>query len=98
MPMSDYTLDDTCERRDYRSYLLRLWRVGPEEAAWRASLESPHTGELTGFANLEDLFAFLEKEVREVTQGQTMSRRVRKTGSKEGGMNEGGENSTQNPK
>jgi hypothetical protein len=33
--MSDYTLDDTYERRDYRSYLLRLWRVGTEEAAWR---------------------------------------------------------------
>jgi hypothetical protein len=88
VPMSDYTRDDTYERRDYRSYLLRLWRVGPEEASWRASLESPHTGELTGFANLEDLFAFLEKEVREVAQGQTMSRRVRKTDSKEGGINE----------
>ena len=88
MPMSDYTLDDTYERRDYRSYLLRLWRVGPGEAAWRASLESPHTGELTGFANLEDLFAFLETEVREVAQGQTTNRRVRKTDSKGGGMNE----------
>lgn len=88
MPMSDYTLDDTYERRDYRSYLLRLWRVGPEEAAWRASLESPHTGELTGFASLEDLFAFLETEVRGVAQGQTTSRRVRKTGSKGGGINE----------
>jgi hypothetical protein len=88
VPMSDYTLDDTYERRDYRSYLLRLWRVGTEEAAWRASLESPHTGELTGFASLEDLFAFLEREVRGVAQGQTTSRRGRKTGSKGGGMNE----------
>jgi hypothetical protein len=86
--MSDYTLDDGHERRDYRSYLLRLWRVGPEEAVWRASLESPHTGEHIGFASLEDLFAFLEKEVREVAQGQTMSRRVRKTGSKGGDIDE----------
>jgi hypothetical protein len=86
--MSDYALDDNHERRDYRSYLLRLWRVGPEEAAWRASLESPHTGEHTGFASLEDLFGFLEKEVRGVAQGQTTSRRVRKTGSKGGGTNE----------
>jgi hypothetical protein len=88
VPMSNYTLDDTYERRDYRSYLLRLWRVGAEEAAWRASLESPHTGEHFGFASLEDLFAFLETEVREVAQGQTMSRRGRKTGSEEGGINE----------
>ena len=78
MPMSGYTLDDTYERHDYRSYLLRLWRVGTEEAVWRASLDSPHTGEHIGFASLEDLFAFLEKEVREVAQGQTMSRRLRK--------------------
>jgi hypothetical protein len=85
--MSDYTLDDGHERRDYRSYLLRLWRVGPEEAVWRASLESPHTGEHIGLASLEDLFAFLE-EVCEVAQGQTMSRRERETGSKGGDINE----------
>lgn len=56
---------------DYLSYLLRLWRVsGEEKAVWRASLESPHTGERRGFANLEDLFAFLEQELGHVARGQ----------------------------
>ncbi|MBM4464520.1 MAG: hypothetical protein FJ014_02945 [Chloroflexi bacterium] len=61
----------TPERRDYLSYLLRLWRVGKEEAVWRASIESPHTGQRIGFASLEDLFTFLEKKVCQVVQGQT---------------------------
>ncbi|MBN1891134.1 MAG: hypothetical protein JW850_24265 [Thermoflexales bacterium] len=48
----------------YLSYLLRLWRSGPDEQApWRASLECPLTGERQGFANLRDLFAFLESVV-----------------------------------
>jgi hypothetical protein len=56
------TLKGTPERRDYFSYLLRLWRVGKEEAVWRASLESPHTGERIGFASLDALFAFLREQ------------------------------------
>jgi hypothetical protein len=51
---------------DYLSYLLRLWRVsedqgvqGGDAANWRASLESPHSGERVGFAGLEELFDFL---------------------------------------
>jgi hypothetical protein len=48
------------EQPDYLSYLLRLWRGSDEEeAVWRASLESPVTGERQGFANLADLFSFL---------------------------------------
>jgi hypothetical protein len=59
------------EQPDYLSYLLRLWRVsGEEKAVWRASLESPHTGERQGFANLADLFTFLEKEIGHVARGQ----------------------------
>ena len=42
----------------YLSYLLRLWGAG--KGAWRASLESPMTGERHGFASLKDLFAFLQ--------------------------------------
>jgi hypothetical protein len=56
-------------RRKYVAYLLRLWQV--EEGGntvWRASLESPQTGERRGFASLADLFAFLEKEVCRVVQ------------------------------
>jgi hypothetical protein len=47
----------------YLAYMLRLWEASSdEELDWRASLESPHTGERHGFANLEMLFAFLEKK------------------------------------
>lgn len=59
------------EQRHYISYLLRLWQIKSEgELVWRASLESPHTGERRGFANLADLFTFLEKETGHVAQGQ----------------------------
>ena len=51
-------------RRDYVSYLLRLWQTGNEEkAAWRASLENPLTGERQGFASLKELVAFLEARI-----------------------------------
>ena len=66
------------EQRDYISYLLRLWRMdGDDEAlgcdhprsflgngsrGWRASLESPVTGERLGFGCLEDLFGFLRAQ------------------------------------
>jgi hypothetical protein len=59
-------------RRGYVAYLLRLWQVEAEDdAPWRASLESPQTGERLGFASLADLFAFLENEIGQVVQGQT---------------------------
>lgn len=44
----------------YMSYLLRMWRSEGDRVAWRASLESPLTGERQGFASLKDLFAFLQ--------------------------------------
>jgi len=53
----------TEQRRDYLSYLLRLWQESAGEGIWRASLEDPHTGERTGFASLEDLFAFLQQRI-----------------------------------
>jgi hypothetical protein len=59
------------EQRRYISYLLRLWQIRSEgELVWRASLESPHTGERRGFASLADLFTFLEKEIGHVAWGQ----------------------------
>ena len=59
------------EQRQYISYLLRLWQTRSEgELVWRASLESPHTGERHGFANVADLFTFLEEVVSSVAQGQ----------------------------
>jgi hypothetical protein len=51
------------ERPGYLAYMLRMWRVDTEEGiAWRASVESPHTGERQGFASLETLFAFLTEK------------------------------------
>ena len=57
---------ETRNQKDYVSYMLRMWRdrgdekAGPsKEAPWRASLQSPRTGEMVGFASLDDLFDFL---------------------------------------
>lgn len=44
----------------YQSFLLRLWRVDEDgHSIWRASLLDSRTGTRLGFANLEQLFAFL---------------------------------------
>jgi hypothetical protein len=54
------------------SYLLRLWSTRSRgELIWRASLESAETGERRGFADLTDLFAFLEKEISHGHQGNS---------------------------
>ena len=52
----------TTNRQRYVAYMLRLWRVGEERMAWRASLENAHTGARQGFASLEALLAYLENE------------------------------------
>jgi len=58
----------------YLAYLLRLWPVhSAGVTTWRASLESAQTGKHQGFANLVELFTFLENEVGQVAQGQTTS-------------------------
>ena len=58
------------EQHRYLSYLLRLWQIKSEdELVWRASLESPHTGERCGFASLEALFAFLRQQTDIVPHG-----------------------------
>jgi hypothetical protein len=51
------------KRRRYASYLLRLWPTEVKgHLVWRASLESPHSDERWGFANMAALFAFLRQE------------------------------------
>mgnify|MGYP001070313948 FL=1 len=51
------------EHRRYLAYLLRLWEIDDERGVvWRASLESPHTGERHGFPDLKALLAFLEQK------------------------------------
>ena len=58
--------EDPGEQRDYVSYLLRMWQDGGDkeppqskEAVWRATLQSPRTGERVGFASMDELVAFL---------------------------------------
>ncbi|MBU0495306.1 MAG: hypothetical protein KKA73_22730 [Chloroflexi bacterium] len=49
--------------RGYQAYLVRLWQSDTAEGpVWRASLESPHTGERQAFASLDALFAFLAEQ------------------------------------
>ncbi len=48
--------------RDYLAYMLRVWKARTDDGPiWRASLESPHTGERQAFADLAALFAFLQE-------------------------------------
>ena len=50
--------------KKYHSYLLRLWMDDVNgKRVWRISLEDPFSGERRGFANLEDLCAYLEKKI-----------------------------------
>ncbi len=62
---------DDPSAKDYRSYLLRLWREVPDRG-WRASLEDPRTGKRIGFASLEHLFAFLMEQVDRDMKGASM--------------------------
>ena len=67
--MNEKTPQSKNHKRRHIAYLLRLWRVGePESSDWQASLEVPGTGKRIGFANLEQLFAFL-MELSEEDQG-----------------------------
>lgn len=59
------------EQPDYQSYLLRLWRVDKGENGVQASLESTHTGERRGFANLEAMLDFLRRQM--TAQSETSS-------------------------
>ncbi len=59
----------------YFSYLLRVWRVVREdELVWMASLEDPRTGKRQSFTSLEDLYAFLLKDIRQINiQSQVLT-------------------------
>jgi hypothetical protein len=52
----------------YLSYLVRVWseeRNG--QVVWRASLESVQTGQRRNFPGLEELFAFLRRQIERAT-------------------------------
>jgi hypothetical protein len=52
------------KQRGYLSYLLRLWQTRDgEKEIWRASLESPGTGERQSFADVNELVDFLHHEM-----------------------------------
>ena len=54
------------EGQRYISYLLRLWQTESDEGlVWRASLESPQSGERQGFVSLAELCTYLERELRD---------------------------------
>ena len=53
----------------YRSFLLRLWLDG-DAHRWRFSLEDPHTSKRVGFQNLEELIAFLNTWIQNLTKGE----------------------------
>jgi hypothetical protein len=46
---------------EYHAYLVRLWQEHPQ-APWRASVQSVETGETMRFADLGQLFAFLQAQ------------------------------------
>ncbi|OGN98300.1 MAG: hypothetical protein A2Z71_02995 [Chloroflexi bacterium RBG_13_50_21] len=49
----------------YLSYLLRLWFVRQNGyGIWRASLEDPHDGTRSSFANMEALINFLYQQIQ----------------------------------
>jgi len=51
------------QKRGYFAYLLRLWHVHQQKGwSWRASLESPTSGNRLGFTSIDDLCAFLRRE------------------------------------
>ncbi len=49
-------------RRDYLSFLLRLWR-GERQDTWRATLQSTATAQVIHFADVESMIAFLVTEL-----------------------------------
>ena len=58
------------EQQHYLSYLLRLWQTSDgEDQVWRASLETPGTGERQGFASLKDLFGFIDAQTHQLESG-----------------------------
>ena len=62
--MSPAMSTTSSKKRRYLSYLLRLWQIESEgQLVWRASLESPKTGQRQGFAGLAEMVAFLEGQM-----------------------------------
>ena len=60
------------DQHRHLSYLLRVWTVDQNGTQiWRASLESPQTGERLGFPDLHALFAFLHQQTSTTSEPNT---------------------------
>ena len=75
--------EDSGKHRDYVSYLLRMWQDSSDEelsrskeAAWRATLQSPRTGERVSFSSLDDLFDFLKGQAGLKSAGDSVQNEV----------------------
>jgi hypothetical protein len=55
----------------YQAYLLRLWREDGS-SHWRASMESPHTGQRFNFANLFEMIRFIEVQTGEKVENSVL--------------------------
>ena len=65
------------DQAHYQAYMLRLWQDQDETGpVWCASLESPHTGERWGFANVEALFEFVRQEIGVVYEASEGGRKM----------------------
>ena len=68
MPIED-------ESDGYQVYLLRLWRAQCRgQWEWRATIESPGTGECQSFASLEQLCTYLGEQCERQVPGPTHCR------------------------
>jgi len=56
-------LPSTLIDKNYRAFLLRMWRSSDEN--WRVILENIHTGEQTSFTSLGKLMLFLQQRQEE---------------------------------
>ena len=50
-------------KRNYMSYLLRLWQTSSEPPIWVASLEDPHTHKVIQLPSLEALLPYLKQVI-----------------------------------
>ncbi len=54
------------QKPDYRSFMLRIWIEQTDGNKWRFSLEDTQTGKRKGFANINQLKAYLDEITSEV--------------------------------
>ena len=56
----------------YHSYLVRFWQSG-EQGGWRASAQCVQSGNTVLFADVDQLLAFLQRQVRHRTATETVA-------------------------